>query len=87
MTLNDPWKKRGTEVMKANLKMTRRRLLATTVMPLAVAAMVGVSQPVSADSHGCNPCAASACSACNPCNPCAAKSGACNPCNPCAANN
>jgi len=70
-------------------------LLATTVVPLAlavtagltIAAITGVVAPKPALSAcaPCNPCAAkNPCSPCapkNPCNPCAAA----NPCNPCAA--
>lgn len=70
----------------------KSRLLASTVVPLAFAAGVGVttasvsgaimSKPAFAACAPCNPCAAKPVAA-NPCNPCAAK----NPCNPCAAAN
>lgn len=82
--------------MKQAVKSTRRRLLGSTVVPLAVAAALSMSHPAGAACSACNPCAcsaAAACNACNPCaakcgacNPCAAKCGACNPCNPCASN-
>ncbi|MBL28680.1 MAG: hypothetical protein CMM50_14130 [Rhodospirillaceae bacterium] len=76
----------------------RTRLLGSTVIPMAMAAAIGIggaAQPGYAACSACNPCAVStkSCGACNPCaakscNPCAAKS--CNPCaaqscNPCAA--
>jgi hypothetical protein len=72
----------GDEIMK-NVKSTRSRLLATTVLPLAVAAAIGTATPGMAACSACgacNPCAA-ACSACKPCGAC----GACSPCNPCSA--
>jgi hypothetical protein len=69
----------GDGIMKT-VKSTRSRLLATTVLPLAVAAAIGTATPGFAACSACNPCAA-ACSACTPCGAC----GACNPCNPCSA--
>ena len=59
------------------LKSTRSRLLAGTVLPMALFAAVSIAQPAAAACcAGCNPCAAKACSACTACNPCAAKCGA-----------
>ena len=79
-----------------NVKLTRGRLLSSTVLPLAVVAAMGAAAPAFADGHAadeapaaacgaCNPCAADACNPCaaDACNPCAAD--ACNPCNPCQA--
>jgi len=63
------------------MKSTRKRLMSTTVLPLAVAAAIGAASPgvagCCAAGGACQPCAA-ACSACAPC-------GGCNPCNPCSA--
>jgi len=47
------------------LKSTRSRLLAGTVLPMALFAAVSLAQPAAAACcAGCNPCAAKACSAC-----------------------
>ena len=75
----------------------RSKLLASTVIPLALAVGAGVTaatvsgvvmtKPAYAACAPCNPCAAkNPCAAANPCNPCAAKNpcAAANPCNPCA---
>jgi hypothetical protein len=66
-----------------NVKMTRSRLLSTTVLPFAVAAAIGAATPGFAACSACGACkpCAAACSACKPCGAC----GACNPCNPCSA--
>ena len=75
----------------------KTNLLATTVVPLALAVTAGMTvaaftgviapRPALSACAPCNPCAAknpcNPCAAKNPCNPCAAK----NPCNPCAAAN
>ncbi len=68
------------------MKPFKARMLASTVIPVAVALGVGVTGMLLTGTPSgigqvmaqCNPCAAK-----NPCNPCAAK----NPCNPCAAKN
>jgi len=76
----------------------KTKLLASTVIPLALAVGAGVtvatisgavvSKPAYAACAPCNPCAAmNPCAAKNPCNPCATKNpcAAGSACNPCAA--
>ena len=70
----------------------KSKLLASTVVPLALVLGVGISAGAVNGIVVSKP-AAAACSACpNPCNPCCAKNpcnpcAAANPCNPCAAKN
>ncbi len=79
------------------MKPMKTKMLATTVIPIALAAgftLVSVNAAPDAQAaqsvaqNRCNPCAAkkvgNPCAAKRPGNPCAAQKG-CNPCNPCAA--